>query len=86
MTEEVAATLALKALAFLTRNPDDMGRFMGGSGLDVASLRMRADEPDIQVAVLDFLLTNEPLLISFCEGDSIPPRDVHMARYTLGGP
>jgi hypothetical protein len=86
MTEESAATLALKALAFLTLSPDDMGRFLGGSGLDVASLRTRADEPEIQVAVLDFLLTNEALLVSFCEADSIPPRDVHVARYTLGGP
>ena len=86
MTEEYAATLALRALVFLAGAPDDMDRFLGGSGLDPITLRARADEPELQVAILDFLLTNEPLLIAFCDQDSIQARDVHMARHVLGGP
>ncbi len=85
MTEETAATLALTALVFITRTPANMDRFLGGSGLDPASLKARADEPELQVAVLDFLLADEPLLVAFCEEDLIQPRDVHMARHTLGG-
>ena len=37
------------------------------------------------VAVLDFLLGHEDLLLSFCESLSLAPRQVHLARHALGG-
>lgn len=86
MTPAAAETIALKALVHLSQAPDDLGRFLAGSGLDPAELKARAQEPELLAAVLDFFLTNEPLLVAFCDADSIDAREIHIARHVLGGP
>jgi Protein of unknown function (DUF3572) len=86
LTPEEAQTLALKALVFIVNSDEARERFMGLSGLDGATLRARAAEPEMHVALLDFLLANEGLLVDFCETGSLDPKMVHMARYVLGGP
>lgn len=85
LTPDHAATLALQALAFLVASEPDMDRFLDQTGLDTASLRARADEPDFLASVLDFLLSNEELLLRFCDEASIDVRSVHMARHVLSG-
>ena len=85
MTSEHAQTLALKVVAFLVDSPDARERLLELSGLDAASLRERAEEPDVLVAFLDFLLSNEGLLVDFCHAESTDARAVHMARHLLGG-
>jgi hypothetical protein len=85
MTPEFAETLALQALGHLAGAQEDFDRFLAISGLDAASLRARAVEPEVLVGVLDFLLRNEGLLIDFCEAASVPAKDVHMAHHVLGG-
>jgi hypothetical protein len=85
MTPEHAATLALKGLAFLANSGDGLDRFVEISGLNPVSIRARADEPDFLVSVLDFLLTNEELLVRLCDEESIDVRAVHMARHVLAG-
>lgn len=37
------------------------------------------------VAVLDFLLAHEDLLLQFCESAAVAPRQLHLARHRLGG-
>ena len=81
-----AAMLALEALAFLAAEPDVFGRFADLSGLDPASARARAGEPEFLVSVLDFLLADETLLLDFCGAGSTDPRLLHLARHALGGP
>jgi uncharacterized protein DUF3572 len=83
MTLDLAATLALRALAFLIDTAPAMERFVDQTGLDTASLRRRADEPEFLVSVLDFLLSDEELLIRFCESAACDVRTVHMARHAL---
>ena len=85
-TPDQAATIALKALGYLADSEQELHRFLDFSGASAATLRARADEPEFLVAVLDFLLTNEELLVGFCDATSIPARDVHMARHVLAGP
>jgi len=85
LTPDLAATLGLKALAFLAGSQDAMQRFMDLTGADRDSLRERADEPEFLTAVLDFLLMNEALLVEFCDEASIDVRSVHMARHILSG-
>jgi hypothetical protein len=85
-TTEDAQILALKALGFIVNSAETLERFMALSGLDAATLRARAAEPEMLVAVLDFLLANEGVLVDFCETASIDARTVHLARYVLGGP
>lgn len=85
MSPDQAQTLALKALAFLVNSEGALQRLMDQSGLDVGSLKARVGDVDMQVSLLDFLLSDEELLTGFCDADSTDPKAVHMARYVLGG-
>lgn len=85
-TPDQAATIALKALAYLADFEQELHRFLDLSGASAATLKARADEPEFLGAVLDFMLTHEELLVGFCDATSITARDVHMARYVLVGP
>jgi Protein of unknown function (DUF3572) len=81
-----ATTLALEALAFLAADSDAFGRFANLTGLDPTSARARAGEPEFLASVLDFLLSDEALLLDFCADGSTDPHRVHLARHALGGP
>ena len=85
LTTDQAAIVALKGLAWLVNSPDSLDRFLELSGLDRTGLRARADEPEFLVALLDFLLTNEGLLMDFCDSTSTDARTVHFARHALVG-
>ena len=83
MTPDAAETIALKALAFLAESPDGLHRLMELSGLDVATLRERAAEPEFLSFVLAWLLGEEKLLTEFCGGDAVQVRAVHHAQHVL---
>ncbi|MBN9555374.1 MAG: DUF3572 family protein [Alphaproteobacteria bacterium] len=83
ISSERAEILALEALAWLAGRPDDIDRFLAVSGLTAADLRRAAGEPELLASVFDFLLTNEPLLLEFCESASISFQTVHAARRRL---
>ena len=85
MTADRAATLALKGLGFLIESGPVMDRFIDLTGFAPASLRERADEPELLVSVLDFLLSNEEVLVRFCDDFEVNVRAVHMARHVLAG-
>ena len=85
MTPENAEILALKGLAFLANAPDSLDRFLALSGIGGGELRERAEEPEFLAAVLDFLLSDEPLLTAFCEAEALDAKAVHGARRTLPG-
>lgn len=85
LSPEIAETTALNALGFLADSPEALGTFMAQSGVDLTTLRARAAERDFLVAVLDFLLANEELLVDFCETSRVDPKVVQMAVHILGG-
>ncbi len=85
MTFDRAQTLALKALAFLANSDGALQRMMDQSGLDLGTLRARADDAEFQAGLLDFLLSDEALLTGFCTDESTDSRDIHMARHVLSG-
>jgi hypothetical protein len=84
-TREAAETIALKALAYLANSPDDMARFVNVSGIATESLRSRAAEPEFLAAVIDFLLTDDSLLMGFCATESLDSRQIHLVRHMLPG-
>ena len=84
-TPENAEILALEGLGWLAGEQDGIQRFLDQSGIDPATLRQAAGSPGMAVAVLDFLLANEELLLRFCESASVAPRELHLARHRLGG-
>jgi hypothetical protein len=85
MTPKNAEILALKGLAFLAHSEGPLDRFMALSGAGADELRDRAGEPEFLAAVMDFLMSDEELLVTFCEDASIDPRDLQMARMALPG-
>jgi hypothetical protein len=85
MTPENAEVLALEGLGWLAGDEEALQRFMMQSGIDPAALRDAAGSPGMGMAVLDFLLGNEDLLLGFCESAVISPKLLHLARHRLTG-
>ena len=83
MAPKSAEILALEALGWLAGEEDGMGRFLAASGVDPADLRQAAGSRELGVAILDFMLAHEDLLLRFCENSSIAPGVVQTARYRL---
>jgi hypothetical protein len=83
MTPQTAEIIAFKALAFLVNSPEALARFLDLSGLDAATLRVRAEEPEMLSAIIDFLLRDEALVVRFCGEESVSARDVHVAKHVL---
>jgi len=83
LTQESAETLAFQALGWLAGDEDRFARFLALSGLDAGTLRAVADSRDTARAVLDFLLSDEALLLDFCEMAQIAPKLVPTYRAKL---
>jgi hypothetical protein len=84
-TSENAEILALEGLGWLAGDETGITRFMDQAGIDAASLRDAAGSPGMGLAVLDFLLGNEDLLLRFCESAQVAPKALHLARHQLSG-
>jgi hypothetical protein len=84
-TPQGAEIIALNALAFLVEEPERLNRFLAASGCDGAALREQAGSRGMAVAVVDFLLCDEALLLEFCDVSSMNPRDMLRVRHSLGG-
>ena len=81
ITTESAEILALEALGWLAGQDQALDRFLAVTGIDPASLRAAAENPGLGLAVLEFLLSNEELLLAFCEAAGTTSRAVHAALW-----
>jgi hypothetical protein len=75
--------LAVAALGFLAAEPDRLSRFLALSGLGPENLRAAASAPGFLAAVLDYLLSDEPVLIAFAAEQEIEPERVARARQAM---
>jgi hypothetical protein len=80
-----AEATALNILGFLAESPPALERLMIQSGLDLTTIRKRAAERDFLAAVVDFLMTDEELLMDFCDSRRIDPTTIKLAARQLGG-
>jgi len=80
-----AAVTALRAMAWLARDEERFSRFCQLTGMDAASLRDAAADSGAQVAVLDYLLADETLLLVFVSDEGLPPGAPRLPRMRLGG-
>lgn len=67
------AVLALRALAHVIADEDLRHRFLALTGFDVPTLRARAAEPDMALALADFLGGHEPDLLRVARALDVPP-------------
>jgi hypothetical protein len=82
-SQEEAEALALAALAYLSQDDERIGRFLALSGLDPGTLRKAAAEPGFLPGVLDYLATDETLLVAFAEEAAVAPERIGEARHLL---
>lgn len=80
---DAAESVALEALSFLSQDPDRVAQFLANAGIGPHQLRDAAREPGFLTAVLDHLLSDEPLLLMFAENADMPPTSIPKARQVL---
>jgi hypothetical protein len=85
LTLDDAETIALQALGFLADDASRVSRFLALTGSDPAQLRADAKNREFQAATLEYMLTDESLLLAFCQESGIDPAIVGPAHALLGG-
>ena len=84
---EEAELLAIKALTFLAEDESRLTRFLQLTGLSPVALREAAGEPAMLRAVLEHLLGDETLLLTFAANAGCDPASIARAcRSLASGP
>jgi Protein of unknown function (DUF3572) len=81
---ENAKAIAVEALGWLAGEPERLGRFIALSGLGPDNLRQAASAPGFLAAILNYLGSNESLLVAFSAESGRLPGDVARAAEALG--
>jgi len=82
---DAAESLAIQALTFLAGEPERLGRFLAISGLGLEQIRLAANEPGFLARVLEYLSSEESLLLAFADHMRIDPAEVGRAQAALSG-
>jgi hypothetical protein len=85
MKEEQACTIALQALAYIASEENALIGLMNLSGLSLEAMKTQAGDPLFLAGVMDFILSDEPLLLAFCEAAELPPEMPLRVRRALPG-
>jgi hypothetical protein len=83
LSKEEAEGLAIRALGFLGGEPEELGRFLALAGLGPETIRSAASDPSFLIAVLEYFMQSEPLLLVFCARENVRPTLFAAARYLL---
>jgi hypothetical protein len=81
-----ARSLAVRALAFIAADSDRLNRFLNLTGLGPHNLRTAAADPAFLSSVLDYLVSDEELLVAFAGDAGLKPEAVARAHAALRGP
>jgi hypothetical protein len=82
---ESAETIAAQALAWVAGAPERINGFLSLSGLSPGDLMAQAADPKILGAVLDYLMTEDRLVMEFCDEVGLAYTVPQAARATLPG-
>ncbi len=80
-----AEHLALVALRFLAADAHSWSGFEAMSGISPEMVQEMAGERGFLAGVLDYLLCDDSLLLSFCGNAGLAPQDIVNARHVLAG-
>jgi hypothetical protein len=83
LTRALAEDMAVAALTFIAQDGERLGRFLALSGLESRNLREAAAEPSFLVGVLDYLSSDEALLLAFAANFQIDPTAIATAQRLL---
>lgn len=85
MSKDDAEVLALQVLAFLLADPTQTSRFLSLTGLSPDDLRGVSSSRELQAATFDYILSDEGLLLSFCQEAGVDPTIMGPAHQLLTG-
>lgn len=85
VNSEKAETVALQALVWILEDDELTTRFLGMSGADPQMLRQNADSAEVLCSVMDFILTEDKMVLEFAGAVNVPPETVVAARHSLPG-
>ncbi|MFV2092596.1 MAG: DUF3572 domain-containing protein [Hyphomicrobiales bacterium] len=85
MTQDQALTIAAQVLRFLAGDPERLARFCSTTGMQIETIANCAGEVAFLSGVLDHLLTDETMVLEFCEIMSLPPQSPARAQAALAG-
>lgn len=85
MRQDAAETIALKALAWIIGNDDLMAVFLGASGATPEDMKLRANDAEFLVSVLDFLCMDDAWIMEFCNSADLPADAPFLALRSLPG-
>jgi Protein of unknown function (DUF3572) len=78
-----AEAIALRALGFLTSDEERLARFLDVSGLRPETVRGAAASPDFLAGVLDYIVSDDALIVDFAAEAALEPERVMAAKHAL---
>jgi hypothetical protein len=84
-SQDEAEAFSLMALSFLAEEPTRLSRFLSLTGIAPEELRRAADAPPTLLAVLDYLMGDESLLLMFAAEKGIDAETLVAAHARLSG-
>jgi hypothetical protein len=83
MSVDEAERVALSAFSYITNDEDRLNRFLAVSGLRVDTIRIAAESAGFFAGILDYIASDEALLVGFAEAQKIKPEEVMQAHWAL---
>ncbi len=85
MTEAEAERTAIEVLSWMAADDEVIGGFLGVSGASVEELRARAGDPEFLGFILDYLLSDDAMVMAFSDATNCPADRPIQARAALPG-
>jgi hypothetical protein len=85
MKREQSQSIALNILIFLVSDPDRAEAFLRITGMDADDVRAGASSEQFLAGVVDYLLSDEQLLVTFAAEQEINPEVIRSVRRALPG-
>ena len=86
LAPEAVESLAIAALTLIAADPALTSSFMTLSGFDAGSLRMAAKRPHFLAGVLDYVMTDERLILNLAAATGYRPEAIAAACRNLEPP
>lgn len=86
LSPDAVESLAIEALALIAADPALTSSFMNLSGFEVGSLRLAAKRPDFLAGVLDYVMSDERLVLDLAAATGYRPEAIAAACRSLEAP
>ena len=83
VTREEAENVAVGAFSFIIADEERLGRFLAVSGLQPDTIRSAATSPGFFAGILDYVVSDEPLLVALAKELNTKPEHIMSAHRTL---